>query len=117
MESLDKVFDLLSRERRRYALYYLEDCDGPVPIQELAGAIQAWESESPPSSLPDDAYKDLIITLKHQHLPKAAQTEFIEYDSEEHTIELTGTPPEFSVILSIARVIEQPQNDDIFPQS
>lgn len=114
MVSLDHIFELFTRERRRYVLYYLEECDRTVTLKELAAKIQEWESETPPSALPDDDYHDVIITLKHQHIPKAAEAEFVEYAPEDQTIELSGSPPEFSVILSVARAIEQPDEDDIW---
>lgn len=116
MDSLDEVFELLTPERRRYVLYYLEQRDGPVEIKALAAKIQEWESDSSPSELPDDDYHDIVITLKHRHLPKAAQVEYIEYDPDASTIELTGSPMEMRAILSVARAIEQPQSDDIINQ-
>lgn len=113
MEELDDIFELLTKERRRFVLYYLEDQSSPVSISELARKIEEWETGSPPAELPDEKYQDIMLTLKHQHLPKAAQVEYIEYDPDQNTIELTGTPAEVSVILSVAEAIEQPHEDDI----
>jgi hypothetical protein len=31
IEALDEVFELSSKERRRFVVYYLEQQDGPVP--------------------------------------------------------------------------------------
>lgn len=109
MRSLDDVFELLSRERRRYALYYLERADGPVSIEELSAHIAEWES-SPPDDVPDEL-RDVVIELEHAHLPKVNDARFIEYDHEEGEVEITGTSPEFSVLLSVARAIEQPSRE------
>lgn len=113
MELLDDVFELLTKERRRFVLYYLEEQDGPVRVGDVAEKIEEWESESPPSEPPDEKYENIVITLTHRHLPKAAEVKFIDYDREENIIELTGSPSEFNVILSVAEAIEQPGEDDV----
>lgn len=113
MESLDEVFELFSEERRRLALYYLDEADGPVPVRELASQIQAWENGTEPTSVPDDEYQDIVLRLKHSELPKAAEAEYVHYDPERNVIELSGPSPEFNVILSVAEAIEQPGESKI----
>lgn len=113
MEVLDDVFELLRKERRRFALYYLEDQNRPVHVDELSEKIDEWENDPDPS-LSDDEYDDVVLTLKHKHLPKAAQTEFVHYGPEKNVVELTGSPSEFEVVLSVAEAIEQPRRDDVF---
>lgn len=39
MKALDDVFQLLDRERRRCALYYLKESGRPVSVDELAEEI------------------------------------------------------------------------------
>nr|WP_255767200.1 hypothetical protein [Haladaptatus halobius] len=39
MVSLDRVFDLLGKQRRRYALYYLEQQEGPVTVYEVTEQV------------------------------------------------------------------------------
>lgn len=112
MQALDDVFELLSKERRRYVLYYLEHHDGPVSIAELAGVLEEWEEGSARPET-DDRYEQVVLSLKHHHLPKAAEAKFIEYDPDEDEIQITGAPTEFEVILSVAEAIEQPQEDDV----
>lgn len=113
MNELDEVFQLLSKERRRFVLYYLDEQCGPVPVSELAEKIQEWETDSTPEKFPDENYQNITLTLKHQHLPRAAKMEYVEYDADKSTIQLTGTPASVSVILSVAEFIEQPGKDDI----
>jgi len=113
MKALDDVFQLLDRKRRRFALYYLREAQRPVSVDELAATIAEWEADSAVAADEFVDFDDVVLTLKHQHLPKAARTEFVEYDPEESVVRMTGSPPEFSVILSVARAIEQPEGDDI----
>lgn len=112
MEALDRVFELFSRERRRYVLYYLERREGPTPVSEVAEAVQTWESEggSPES---DDVDDELAIALKHRELPKLNEAEFVEYDPDAKEITISGMPAEIKVILSVTKAIEQPRETDV----
>lgn len=113
METLDEVFGLLDRERRRYVLYYLKEAGGPVSVEELAAQIVAWENDSTREEVPDDAFEDVTLTLRHHHLPNASRAEYVEYDPDENVVRLSGTPTEFSIVLSVARAIEQPAGGGI----
>lgn len=108
MTSLDRIFDLLSKERRRYALYYLERRDGPVSIDELAEQVIEWESDPAAVSVPEERFERVELELHHNHLPKASEAEFVEYDPERGVVEISGTPPEFNAVISVAEVIERP---------
>lgn len=111
MTTLDEVFGLLDQKRRRFVLYYLDEADGPVPLEELAVQVAEWEDDSA-GDVPAGAFDDVSLTLQHHHLPRAARAEFIEYDRENGIVRLTGTPPEFSVVLKVARAIQQPSEVD-----
>lgn len=113
MKSLDEVFALFAAERRRYALYYLDEADGPVPVQDLASQIQAWENGEKSPAIPDDQYRDIVLRLTHTDLPKAAEAEYVHYDHDANVIELSGTSPEFEVILTVAQALEQPGEDHL----
>lgn len=111
MASLSRIFELLSDERRRYALYYLEQRDEPVPVDELAERIAAWEDDPSSVDLPENAHRGVEIELEHKHLPKASDAEFVEYDPDADVVEVTGSPAEFSAILTVSQTIEQPSGD------
>lgn len=111
MASLSRIFDLLSEERRRYALYYLEQREEPVPVDELAERIAEWEDDPAALDLPENEYRGVEIELEHKHLPKASDAEFVEYNPEEEVVEVTGSPAEFSAILSVSETIERPSSD------
>lgn len=113
MKSLDEVFQLLTRKRRRFALYYLEERGEPVTVDELASTIDDWESGSGPGEVPGDRFENVCLELKHEHLPKASEVAFIEYDHREGVVTMSGSPAEFDVILSVTEAIEQPRDDVI----
>lgn len=108
MDSLNRIFDLLRKERRRYALYYLERQDGPVSIAELTERVVEWETDPEAVSIPEERFERVEIELQHNHLPKASEAEYVEYDPEREEVEVTGTPPEFNAIISVAEIIERP---------
>lgn len=113
MEALSEIFGLLSKERRRYALYYLEQADGPVHVDELTEKVSEWESDPPEPAIPEGEYEETILTLKHSHLPKAAEAEYIDYDPTSGFVEISGSPPEFKAVLHVAEAIEHPEHQDI----
>jgi hypothetical protein len=106
--SLDTVFDLLRTERRRHVLYYLNERDGEVPVEDVVEAVTDEETDGPPSS---SEFEQVEVSLTHVHLPKAAEAEFIEYDREEEVIQVSGTPPGYDAIVTIAEVIDS--TDDV----
>lgn len=112
MESLSRIFDIFSRERRRYALYALDESDGPVPLEELAERIRRWEDDG--EGVTEGAYDDVALSLVHTHLPKAAQAEYIEYDREGGEIRISGEPAEFQIVLAVSEALERPEAGQLF---
>ncbi|WP_226007578.1 DUF7344 domain-containing protein [Natrinema salinisoli] len=109
MNTLDTVFDLLSDERRRYVLYYLHEQSGPVSVDKLAETIRTWEDD-PPTQNVLEGVDALKVELQHRHLPKTAEVEFVQYQPEQGVIQVEGTSPEIDALVTIARVIEQPED-------
>ncbi|MFP8891082.1 hypothetical protein ACLI4U_15135 [Natrialbaceae archaeon A-CW2] len=109
MVAVDDVFSLLNSPRRRFALYYLEQADEPVAIEELAEAVAEMETEPETNTEPTGIETDVAISLHHNHLEKADSYEFIEYDRQSGEIRLLDSPPTFDLILTVAQVLEQPE--------
>ncbi|WP_331234446.1 DUF7344 domain-containing protein [Natronorarus salvus] len=103
MTTLDTLFDLLRSERRRHVLYHLNEQKGEVPVEEVVAAVTAEETDGSPSP---GEFEEVEVSLRHVHLPKAAEAEFIEYDREEGLIQVSGTPPGYDAIVTIAEVID-----------
>lgn len=109
MEALDKLFDILRKERRRYVLYYLDAHDRPVPVDVLVAQVASWASETDTPPIPEEKYDRAKIALTHTDLPKLSEEPYIQYNRETGHIELTQPPPAFKAIVSIAEVIDNPQ--------
>ena len=95
----DEVFDLLSNHRRRYALHYCKQTDGPVSTSDLAETVAAWELEKEVSELTSDERKRIYTSLQQTHLPTLADAGMITY--ENHEIELTDQTRELEVYMDI----------------
>jgi hypothetical protein len=108
MASLETVFELLKDERRRYALYYLYERDGPVSVRELVDKIDEWEDDPAPGHESLNTFEEIAIELKHVHLPRSSEVEFIQYDPEQGVIQIQGSPQTFDALITVARLIENP---------
>lgn len=89
-DRLTTVFRLLSRPRRRLALYELRDSDGGLAVERLAEHLAARERESGGGSGPPhggtenpEALRERVLTsLRHVHLPKLAAAGAVERGPE-----------------------------------
>jgi len=88
--SQDTAFDLLSNARRRLALQYLQEANGPVSIGELATNVAAMENDIPVDEVDSQQRKRTYVSLYQTHVPKLAKAGAVEYDSEEGIVELDG---------------------------
>ncbi|MFC7215703.1 hypothetical protein ACFQO4_16655 [Saliphagus sp. GCM10025334] len=109
MVTLDEIFELLEDQRRRYALYCLYEKDGPVAVSEVVEKIETWEDDPPEADGSLDRFEEIALDLKHVHLPKSAEVDFIQYDREQGLIQVQGSPEEFDALLTIAKIVEEPE--------
>ena len=80
--SREAVFEALSNERRRCALYYLQRQDGPVALGDVVDHVAAWQYDQPVDAL-DSKDRMCVYSALHQvHLPKLDETGFVDYDPE-----------------------------------
>ncbi|WP_233274697.1 DUF7344 domain-containing protein [Haladaptatus cibarius] len=75
-DDLDALMELLADHRRRYALYYLQNQESEVEIDELAGRIAEWDSDA-------NDRERILTELRHKHLPKMEEVGIIERDGDE----------------------------------
>ena len=110
MVSVDRALDLLHNERRRYTLYYLQEQNEAVPIDDVVEAVVEMEEDEAPGTLSDEDLEEIELSLYHLHLPKTQPLEFIRFNRDEQTIELTDEPTKFDTLLTVAKVLEQPDD-------
>jgi len=78
--SKDKIFHVLQTQRRRDALRYLKDNEGPVEMRTLAEQVAAWENDTTVEALASDERQRVYIALYQSHLPKLDKEGVIEYN-------------------------------------
>ncbi|PCR91386.1 DUF7344 domain-containing protein [Natrinema ejinorense] len=94
-----EIFDLLSNQRRRYAIHYCKREGEPVPLGDLAEHVAAWELEKEVAEITSAERKRVYTSLQQTHLPTLERADVIEFD--DRTIELTDEAAELDVYLDI----------------
>jgi len=80
--SRNKMFEVLSNERRRCALYYLQQQEDAVSLGDVVDHVTAWQYDQPVSALDPGARMRVYSALRQVHLPKLEEAGLIEYDRE-----------------------------------
>jgi len=84
-ERVDAMFDVLADARRRRVVRILRSCEEPVSVPMLAEALAEREPGDPD---PDQ----LVVSLRHVHLPKLDATGVVEYTPDRSRIRYDGPP-------------------------
>lgn len=98
-ERRDDLFDALSNQRRRVLLHSLQVENTPVSVEELTTKLVAWETQRPASDRSGDDREAIEISLVHNHLPKMADAELIEYDATRRSVLLANRTDELQAHL------------------
>lgn len=86
--SLDAIFELLSRRRRRYALYALHrDGETGIELDELARRVRRLEAADH-----EGTDEEVRSALEEHHLPKLVGMHVIEIDDRTEMIRYRGQP-------------------------
>jgi hypothetical protein len=99
--SVDELYGVFANRRRRYALHYLQQADGPTDFGEMAGQIAAWEHEKAPHEVTSNERKYVYSALQQRHLPKMHDIGLVEFDKREGTVEPTAALNEIDVYAEV----------------
>lgn len=83
---MDAIFDILSNERRRHILRYLDAADEAVTIGELAEMLAEGESDN--GGYDHRHRKRTYLSLRQSHLPRMADVGIVEYESRGNRVRL-----------------------------
>ena len=96
----EEIFGVLSNERRRHALRYLNQLDeGLVELGDLVDYITARENGISVTEIDYKQRKRVYSSLRQTHLPTLSKCGLIEYDRDRGTIELNGAADEVQMYL------------------
>ncbi|WP_224338405.1 DUF7344 domain-containing protein [Haloprofundus halobius] len=85
-ERVTNTFSTLADPARRYVLDYLAKQATPVSFDRLTTRVAAWHTDSDPDAVDEATLTEMRTALYHVHLPKLAETGYIEWDADTHTI-------------------------------
>jgi hypothetical protein len=104
------IFDILSNDRRRYALHYLlrEGTEEGPTVRELSRYVAAWENETPPERVEAKQRRRVHIALHQTHLPRMDRADVVEYDPASDTVELSGNAEDLRVYMEVVSGEEIP---------
>lgn len=84
--SHDRLFEMLSNDRRRCVVYYLQQADGDVALSDLVDYVTAWQYEQPLDNLDSRVRARVYASLHQVHLPRLDRAELLDYDTEQNTV-------------------------------
>ena len=109
----DKIFHILQTQRRRDALRYLKDNEGPVEMRTLAEQVAAWENDTTVAELSSDERQRVYIALYQSHLPKLAEEGIIEYEKGRGIVERGPVADQFDPYLDAPAEDHEASTDDV----
>jgi hypothetical protein len=98
----EDIFEVLSNQRRRYVLHYLEHRESDVAtLGDLAEQVAAWEYDKPVAGLTSAERKRVKNALHQFHLPKMDDCGFLEYDRSRGIVALTDAAADLEVYVEV----------------
>lgn len=87
--SRSDVFEVLSHQRRRYALsYLLQQDDFAATKHELSTLIAAWERGEAAGTVTAEQIREVYLDLHRNHLPLMVDRGVVEFDVERDDVHL-----------------------------
>lgn len=83
-----EVFEIISNDRRRYALQVLQRAEREVYLRELAERVAAVENGKSVDDITTRERRSVETALRQFHLPKMANAGFVRYNAQRKTAEL-----------------------------
>jgi hypothetical protein len=105
----ERLFELLSNRRRRFALHYLKrHADEQVEMGDLSTQVAAWEQGVSPEQVSYDDRKTVHTALYQHHAPKLERAGVVTYNASRGEIALTGAGESVDLSLDPAAERERP---------
>ncbi|WP_247731179.1 DUF7344 domain-containing protein [Halovivax limisalsi] len=86
---VDRLYDVLANQRRRFALYYLKRHPEGVTLGELTERVAAWEDGCTPEDVSSEQRKRVYTALQQSHLPSLEEASIVTYDEDRRFVEPT----------------------------
>ena len=103
----DEILSTLSNTQRRRIISYLQN-EGPASKSEISHQLVAWEHDSPPSEVSDNAVKKVKVDLHHKHLPELKDAGLVEYDRRSEMVLVRDLPELAELCLDHCESVDLP---------
>ncbi|RDI73017.1 hypothetical protein DWB78_04965 [Halopelagius longus] len=80
------MFDVLTDQRRRFAIRCLIEYDTPMTLADLADEVAVREEERPLSEIPAEDVMQVYLSLYHAHIPKLVDVGVADYSQEQDLV-------------------------------
>ena len=87
-DRMEAACSLLAQSERRYLLYQLAERED-VRLEDVVTQIAAWEHDERAGQIDRDTRQRVYVSLVHNHLPRLADYEIIDYDLRSGDVVLT----------------------------
>lgn len=82
------IYHVISNERRRHVMKFLQRANREVHLRELAERVAAWENDESIESVTTQERRRVETALRQFHLPKMTEMGFVHYDTRRKTTRL-----------------------------
>ncbi|EMA47137.1 hypothetical protein C446_00440 [Halobiforma nitratireducens JCM 10879] len=103
---MEAACSLLAKSKRRYVLYQLAD-DHNVHIEDVVTQVAAWEHDVPVDRIDDETRQRTYVSLVHNHLPRLADYDIVDYDLRSGDIVLADGFDDIQPLLEQFRQTEE----------
>ena len=83
-----ELFDIFSNARRRRTVQYLKRQGGSCDLAPLVEQVAAWENDVDPEEVTRTQRRRVYISLYQTHLPMLEEHGIVDWDPDDHTIDL-----------------------------
>ena len=82
------IYSMISNDRRRYVLRFLQNEDREVHLREMAERVAAWENDEAVEAVTTKERRRVETALRQFHIPKMDDAGFVTYDERRKTVRL-----------------------------
>lgn len=104
----DDAFEVLSNQRRRFTIHYLQHNGDSAALGDVAEQVAAWENEKGVRDVASSERKTVYTSLQQFHLPKMDEKSIVEFDQRAGTVKLTERADDLDIYMEVVDRFDVP---------